>query len=67
MKPNRVVVLLSPIFVGVAGAVVAWIARHFPGAPRLDASELTAIFIAGATFAAGKLALWLHGWQKGAP
>jgi hypothetical protein len=64
MPANRVVILLSPIFVGIAGAIVSWIANHFPGAPKLDASELTAVFIAGSTFAAGKVALWLHGWQK---
>jgi ABC-type transport system involved in cytochrome c biogenesis permease subunit len=63
VSTNRVVILLSPIFVGLSGAVVAWIANHFPGAPKLDAGELTAVFIAGATFAAGKVALWVRGWQ----
>lgn len=61
---NRIVVVVSPIFVGLAGWLVAWIAQHFPGHPHLDASEVTAIFIAGAAFAAGKVALWIKGWQK---
>lgn len=65
MSINRVVIVVSPIFVGIAGWLVAWIAQHFPGHPHLDASEVTAIFIAGAMFAAGKVALWIRGWQKG--
>jgi hypothetical protein len=64
MTPNRIVILVSPLFVGLAGWVVAWIAQHFPGHPHLDAAEVTAVFIAGATLAAGKVALWLRGWQK---
>lgn len=64
MTTNRIVIVLSPIFVGLAGWLVAWIAQHFPGHPHLDAGEVTAIFIAGAAFAAGKVALWLRGWQK---
>lgn len=64
MTPNRIVILISPIFVGIAGWLVAWIGQHFPGHPRLDASEVTALFIAGSTFAAAKVALWIHGWQK---
>lgn len=60
---NRIVVLISPVFVGLAGAIVTWISIHFPGAPHLDASELTAVFIAGSVSAAAKVALWLKGWQ----
>lgn len=64
MSANRVVILLSPIFVGVAGAVVTWVAKNFPGGPTLNKGELTAVFIAGATFAAGKVAMWVRGWQQ---
>ena len=63
MSLNRAVVLLSPIFVGLSGWLVAWVANHLPGHPHLDAGELTAIFIAGATLAGSKVLLWLKGWQ----
>jgi hypothetical protein len=64
MTPNRVVVLLSPVFVSLAGWLSQWVAANLPGAPRLDEAELTAIFIAGATWAAAHVLSWLRGWQK---
>lgn len=67
MGLNRIVVLLTPIFAGLAGAVVQWVAIHFPGAPHLDDTELTAVFVAGATAAAAAALKWLHGWQTNAP
>jgi hypothetical protein len=64
MSLNRIVVLLSPIFVGLAGWVVTLAARYLPGHPHLDPAELTVVFIAGASWAAAHVLLWLHGWQK---
>lgn len=64
MQPNRIVVILSPIFVGLAGWVVEWCAQHLPGTPQLDKDQLAAVFIAGVVSAAAKVALWLRGWQK---
>jgi hypothetical protein len=64
MSINRIVVLLTPVFAGLAGFVCQWIAVHFPGTPALDQGEVTAIFIAGATAAATAALGWLHGWQK---
>jgi hypothetical protein len=65
MSANRIVALLTPlVFAPAAGWVTAWAARNAPGLPPLDSTQLTALFITGATVAFGKAALWLHGWQK---
>lgn len=64
MPLNRIVVIATPLFAALAGWLTEWVAQHFPGTPNLDKAQLTAVFIAGATFAFGKAALWLHGWQK---
>lgn len=64
MPVNRLVVILSPVFVGLAGWIVTLAAKYLPGHPHLDAAQLTALFVAGALFAAGHVGLWLHGWQK---
>lgn len=61
---NRVVVLLTPVFAGLAGSVAVWVAENFPGAPALDSGELTAIFVAGATSGLGAALSWLKGWQN---
>src|SRR5205085_8319438 len=64
MTLNRAVVVLTPVFAALAGWLTEWVAQHFPGTPNLDKAQLTALFIAGATYAAGQAAHWLHGWQK---
>lgn len=61
---NRIAILLSPIFVGLAGWLADLAARYMPGHPKLDSSELTIVFVAGSTWAAGHVLLWLRGWQK---
>lgn len=63
MPFNRIVVLLSPVYVGVAGWLVSWVAAHFPGHPHLNAADVRDLFIAGSLFAAGHVAQWLKGWQ----
>ena len=61
MTVSRVVALLTPVFAGLAGAVAAFVADNFPGAPRLDETELTAIFVAVALAAAQAASTWLKG------
>ena len=64
MSPNRVVALLTPlVFAPLAGAVAAWLAKHFPalGMSKADVQE---IFIGGALIALAPALQWLHGWQK---
>jgi hypothetical protein len=64
LRPNRIVVFLTPlVFAPAAGWVTAWVAKNLPGVPALDTTQVTALFIAGATIAFGKAALWLHGWH----
>jgi hypothetical protein len=63
VSPNRLVALLTPIvFAPLAGSIAVLAARYLPGV-EIDQSSLQAIFIAGATIAFGKAALWLKGWQ----
>lgn len=64
MSANRIVVILSPIFIGVAGWVVTLAAKYLPGHPHLDQSQLATLFIVGVSAAAAKVLLWLHGAQK---
>jgi hypothetical protein len=64
MSPNRVVAILTPlVFAPLAGFVTAWVARNAPGLPALDTTQVTALFVAGATIAFGKAALWMRGWH----
>jgi hypothetical protein len=64
MSPNRIVAFLTPlVFAPAAGAVAAWLARHFPGVD-VDPGDLEKVFIAGALIALAPAAQWLHGWQK---
>jgi hypothetical protein len=63
ISPNRLVAILTPVvFAPLAGSIAVLAARYFPGVD-VDQGSLQAIFIAGATIAFGKAALWLKGWQ----
>lgn len=61
--PNRLVVVLSPLFVAAAGWISAELAKLVPGA-NLGPVEIMGVFVAGATFATTKVLVWLHGWHK---
>lgn len=61
--PNRVVILLTPVFAAAAAFVAAWTAKHVPGL-RLDQGQLTAIFVTGAASVIPLVYKWLDGWQK---
>jgi hypothetical protein len=64
MSPNRLVALLTPlVFAPLAGAVAAWLAKHFP-AIDVSQDDLQQVFIAGALIALVPATQWLHGWQK---
>lgn len=63
ITPGRLVAFLTPvIFAPLAGSISVLAARYLPGV-NIDQGSLQAIFIAGATIAFGKAALWLKGWQ----
>jgi hypothetical protein len=63
VKPNQAVAALTPVvFAPLAGAISVWAAQH--AGVDIDASSLQAVFIAGATIALAKAALWLRGWQE---
>lgn len=61
---GRVVVLLTPVFAGVAGSLASWAAQHLPGGPALDSGELTAVFVAGAGAATSAVLAWLKGRRE---
>lgn len=61
---GRIVVLLTPVFAGVAGWLATWAAAHLPGNPALDATELTAVFVAGAGAATSAVLAWLKGRRE---
>jgi hypothetical protein len=61
---SRLVALLTPVFAGLSGWIATLAAQYLPGAPTLDQGELTAVFIAGATTAAGAALKWLDGRSK---
>jgi len=62
-KPNQMVAALTPVvFAPVAGVISVWAAKN--AGVDIDESSLQAIFIAGATLATAKAALWLKGWQE---
>jgi len=63
ISPPRVVAIATPlVFAPLAGAITAFAAKHAPGVD-LDAGQLQAIFITGATIAVAKSGLWMKGWQ----
>ena len=63
ITPGRLVALLTPlVFAPLAGSISVLAARYLPGV-NIDQGSLQAVFIAGATIAFGKAALWLKGWQ----
>jgi hypothetical protein len=61
---GRIVVLLTPVFAGVAGTIASWAAQNLPGGPALDSAELTAIFVAGAGAATSAVLAWLKGRRE---
>ncbi len=63
ITPGRLVAILTPlIFAPLAGSICVLAARYLPGVD-IDQGRLQGIFIAGATIAFGKAAIWLKGWQ----
>lgn len=60
MSVSRAVALLTPLFAALAGYVTVEAAK-LPGAPALDTTQLTVVFVGGATAAAAAALQWLHG------
>lgn len=64
LTANRLVAVLAPIISALAGAFCAVVADNFPGAPQLDVTEVTAIFVTVTTAGVALAWKWLEGWQK---
>jgi uncharacterized membrane protein YeaQ/YmgE (transglycosylase-associated protein family) len=61
---GRVVVLLTPVFAGLAGWLATWVAQNLPGGPALDEQALTAIFVSGVGAAVAAVLSWLKGRRE---
>ena len=61
MSIERFVTILSPLFTALAGALVAWVAKNFPGGPQLDPLEVSGLFALGALGGISAVLKWLHG------
>src|SRR3954452_417259 len=60
---NRLVAVLTPlVFAPLAGSICVLAAKYLPGVD-INEGSVTAVFVAGATIAFGKAALWMKGWQ----
>lgn len=58
---ERAVAFMTPVFAIAATAGTGWVATHFPGLPKINPAEVTALMGLG-MFTAGSAALkWLHG------
>jgi hypothetical protein len=64
MSVERVVVLLHPVFAGVAIWLVGWLATNVPGAPKLNPTDMASVEIAVFVSVTGVVLKWLHGRQK---
>lgn len=62
---NRVVALLSPVAITVAGAVSVWLAENLPFvSDYVDAGETEAIFLGAVAAGVAAVYKWLDGWSK---
>lgn len=61
MSIERFVAITTPLFAAVAGALTAWLGKHFPGLPSLNPADVTALMAAGALSASAAALKWLHG------
>jgi hypothetical protein len=64
LTPNRVVAVMTPVFTLAAAALTGYVAKHFPGLPRIPASEIAALEGVVALSAAAAALKWIHGWQQ---
>jgi hypothetical protein len=60
--PNRVVVVLTPVFAAAAGWLLTEVTK-LTGL-HLNNAELTAAFVTGALAATSAAVTWLIGWMK---
>lgn len=61
---SRVVAfVVTPITTAASGVGTAWLARHFPGLPKLDPDVIAGAGAAGASAALAGALKWLHGRQ----
>lgn len=61
---GRVVVVLSPIILGLAAWFSTWAADNLPGAPSIDSEQLGQIAVAGVLAAGAAVYKWLDNRGK---
>lgn len=58
--------IVTPLAASLGGGVSAWLADHLPLiAEQVGPKQMTAIFVAGATFTATAIVTGLYQWMKG--
>lgn len=60
MSIERFVAILTPVFAALSGLVVSAVAQLAPGV-TLNKTDVTALFVTGATAATAAALKWLHG------
>ena len=61
---GRIVVLLTPVLASLAGWLAQLAAEYLPGAPDLDETGLTVVFVAGAGAVVAAIWKWLENRGK---
>jgi|SRR5665213_2272406 len=62
---SRVVAFLTPVFAAASAALTPWLVKYT--GLHIDATQVTALSITGATVGAGAALKWLHGnslWER---
>lgn len=56
---GRIVVLITPVILGLAAWFSTWAAEHLPGAPNIPASDIAEVAVAGVLAAGAAIYKWL--------
>jgi hypothetical protein len=56
--------VITPIVVGLSAWIVPWVAENFPGAPNLDAQELSNLGVASIVAVGGVIYKWVDNKGK---
>lgn len=69
-KSRVVAFIVTPLITAGATVGTSWLAKHFPGLPKFDPTQVTAEALAVGGIAGGACLKWLHGnslWERESP
>ena len=64
MRPNRLAVLLTPVFAGLAMFVFTLAAKYLPVLSEIPKEQVAHFTLVVGGAAAAALLSWLHGWKQ---